>query len=284
MEENKLQESIQANTQEKKYLFTNDFVFYSVLTGNLKICRELIELLLEVKVRKIEVIRSQEEMKHSERGKGIRLDVYAEDSDAVYNLEMQTTGAGKLAKRSRYYQCMIDQTLLNQGEDYDHLRKSYVVFICRTDPFGKNLCRYRFRQVCLEDSELLLGDETETVFVNASGNRKGTSKELSDFLWYLKTSEPKGQLARDIEKEIKHVSESPEWRKTYMTFEMKLKDIREEGREEGCQEGRAKGIPEGEEKMSRLIICLINAKRNEDIAKAAADPVFRKELYAAYGI
>ena len=57
MEENKLQESIQANTQEKKYLFTNDFVFYSVLTGNLKICRELIELLLEVKVRKIEVIR-----------------------------------------------------------------------------------------------------------------------------------------------------------------------------------------------------------------------------------
>ena len=268
MKEN-MQLEMQAGAQEKKYLFTNDFVFYSVLTANEKICKDLVELLLDVKVRKIEVIRSQEEMKHSERGKGIRLDVYVEDSDAVYNLEMQTTSASKLAKRSRYYQCMIDQTLLNKGEDYDRLRKSFVVFICKTDPFGKNLSRYHFVNTCLEEPGLLLGDETETVFLNASGDRSGVSRELSEFLDYIKTAEPKGELAGEIEEEIEQVTQSPEWRKTYMTFEMKLKDIREEfyekGREEGREEGRAEGREEGrEEGISEGVIIGAKAMQMDD--------------------
>ena len=240
--------------KEKKYLFTNDFVFYSVLTGNPEICRELVELILEVKVRKIEFVRSQESMKQSERGKGIRLDVFVEDSEAVYNLEMQTTGSRKLSKRSRYYQSLIDQTLLNQGEDYESLRKSYVVFICLGDPFGGNLCRYRFRRTCLEKPELALGDETETVFLNAAGERGKVSKELAEFLDYLQTAKPESELTGRIEKEIDHVSESPEWRKEYMTFEMKLRDVREEGREEGRQEGREEGRQEGraEERIDLL--------------------------------
>ena len=245
---------MEESPKEKKYLFTNDFVFYSVLTGNRELCRELVELILEIRVRKIEFVRSQESMKQSERGKGIRLDVFAEENDAVYNLEMQTTGGRKLSKRSRYYQSMIDQTLLSQGEDYESLRKSYVVFICLNDPFDANLCRYRFRRICLERPELMLGDETETVFLNAAGNREGVSAELSDFLDYLKTAKPESELTDRIEKEIVHVSESPEWRKEYMTFEMKLRDVREEGREEGRQEGREEGRQEGraEERIDLL--------------------------------
>ena len=62
MKENMLEE-MQARTLEKRYLFTNDFVFYSVLTANEKICKDLVELLLDVKVRKIEVIRSPKNAK-----------------------------------------------------------------------------------------------------------------------------------------------------------------------------------------------------------------------------
>ena len=101
-----------------------------------------------------------------------------------------------------------------------------------TDPFAKNLSRYHFMNSCMEIPGLLLGDETETVFLNASGDRSGVSRELSEFLDYIKTAEPKGELAGEIEEEIEQVTQSPEWRKTYMTFEMKLKDIREECREE----------------------------------------------------
>ena len=236
---------MEESLKDKKYLFTNDFVFCSVLTGKPELCRELVELILEIRVSKIEFIQSQESMKQSERGKGIRLDVFAMETGAVYNLEMQTTVGKNLSKRSRYYQSMIDQTLLNQGEDYESLRKSYVVFICLSDPFGANLCRYRFRRVCLEKPELMLGDETETVFLNAAGNRDGVRKELAEFLDYLETATPKGELTDRIQKEIDSVSKSPEWRKEYMTLEMKLRDVREEGRAEGREEGRTEGREEG---------------------------------------
>ena len=71
------------------------------------------------------------------------------------------------------------------------------------------------------------------------------SRELSEFLDYIQTAEPKGKLAGEIEEEIEQVTQSPEWRKTYMTFEMKLKDIREEFYEKGREEGREEGISEG---------------------------------------
>ncbi len=40
--------------------------------------------------------------------KGIRMDVYLDDGDVVYNLEMQTTNTRNLPKRSRYYAGQID--------------------------------------------------------------------------------------------------------------------------------------------------------------------------------
>ena len=68
--------------------------------------------------------------------------------------------------------------------------------------------------------------------------REKVSKELAEFLDYLQTAKPESELTGRIENEIDHVSESPEWRKEYMTFEIKLRDVREEGREEGREEER----------------------------------------------
>lgn len=77
-------------------------------------------------------------IKHSYDGKGVRLDVYAADDEkTVYDIEMQATSNKNLPKRSRYYQGMIDLNLIKKGEDYKTLRKSYIIFICIFDPFGK---------------------------------------------------------------------------------------------------------------------------------------------------
>ena len=55
-------------------------------------------------------------------------DVYVkDDKETVYNIEMQTTSAGELPKRSRYYQGMIDLQLLDKNESYKKLNKSYII-------------------------------------------------------------------------------------------------------------------------------------------------------------
>ena len=44
-------------------------------------------------------------------------------------------------------------------------------------------------------------------------------------------------------------------------------------------EGRAEGRTEGEDKMNRLILNLIQAGRQEDIEKVAKDKKYRDQLY-----
>ncbi len=58
----------------------------------------------------------------------------------------------------------------------------------------------------------------------------------------------------------------------------------EEWRQEERAEGRAEGHQAGEDKLARLIDALINAGRNDDIAKVATDKNYREKLYHEFKI
>ena len=47
-----------------------------------------------------------------------------------------------LPRRSRYYQGQIDLAYLEKGSGYDELKDSFIIFICRFDPFGHGFSRY----------------------------------------------------------------------------------------------------------------------------------------------
>ena len=51
------------------------------------------------------------------------MDIYVnDDKGTIFNIEMQTTKNEKeLAKRIRYYQALIDISLLDKGANYDTL-------------------------------------------------------------------------------------------------------------------------------------------------------------------
>ena len=94
----------------------------------------------------IEYPELQKAIRPDADAKGIRLDLYVKDSqNTVYNIEMQTVITKVLPQRSRYYQSMIDLQLIDSGEDYELLNKSYVIFICLHDIFGKGRHQYTFK-------------------------------------------------------------------------------------------------------------------------------------------
>lgn len=64
---------------------------------------------------------------------------------------------GELAKRTHYYQGMIDMALLGKGKDatYDQLNTSFIIFICTFDLFGKGLPMYTFRHRCVEKENVM---------------------------------------------------------------------------------------------------------------------------------
>ena len=213
--------------------FTDDFFFCKILMKNQKICKELLEMILKIKIAKIVFAEKQKPIEITSDGKGIRLDVYVEDDvKTVYDIEMQPTMKKNLPKRSRYYQGMIDLNLIERGVNYKELKKSFVIFICLTDPFGKDLHIYTFENQCLEYPDLMLGDETTKVFINAAGTADDVSREMKDFLDYLQGKGTNSDFTRRINDEVNKARAHEEWKVEYMSLFLRDEEKKEEGREE----------------------------------------------------
>ena len=153
----------------KKYeelTFSDDFMFCKILEQDPELCRELLELILDRKVGELVSVNRQKPIEITADGKGVRFDIYAEGNDGiVYNVEMQNASLEAIAKRSRYSQGMIDLNLLQRGAEYRDLNQSYVIYICQKNLYG-NVARhkYSFLNLCREDTDIELGDETEKSF------------------------------------------------------------------------------------------------------------------------
>ena len=91
-----------------------------------EICIALLERLLKLKIKDIQYLEEEKTINIEYAAKSIRLDVYVEESNRVFNLEMQATSQSELPYRSRYYQGNMDLDLIQKGESYLGLKKSFV--------------------------------------------------------------------------------------------------------------------------------------------------------------
>lgn len=225
-------------TPEEKWeraTIANNFIFYKVMHNNPEICKELLEILLEMKLDRIEM-RQEEEVEIEYGKKGIRMDVYAFGNDKAFNIELQTSDTGELPERSRYYQGVLDVDQLNKGTDYKELRTSYVIFICIPDIFKKGLGKYSFENICKENPEIKLNDRTYKYFFIAQNYDKILNKEQRDFLKLVLCNEGSGSFSNKISKMVETAKRNTQWRKQFMEFERQLAYSFREGKAEGKAE------------------------------------------------
>ena len=106
--------------------FTDDFMFGYVLRDP-EICKTLLETLLGIQIEHIEYPELQKSISTFYESKGVRLDVYVKDSNRVFDIEIQNDFQIALARRTRYYQSMIDMDDLLKGYDYSELNDSFII-------------------------------------------------------------------------------------------------------------------------------------------------------------
>ncbi len=221
----------------EQLLLTDDFLFAKVMS-NKELCKELLEIILNVKITDIVYLEKQKAIDISADGKSVRLDVYvADESHTIYDVEMQVKNRHNLPKRSRFYQSMIDMEWLEKGEDYNELKQSYIIFICTFDPFGMGRHIYTFKNCCEEQKDLALQDGTTKIFLNANGTMDDVSEELHAFLNYLIGEKSADEFVEKVDEAVIRARKNMEWRREYMTLELKYREILEDGREEGREEG-----------------------------------------------
>ena len=236
-----------ANRAWEELSIQDNFIFLRVMQ-NKDLCKRLIERILHIKIRDLSYPHTEKTIDLRLDSKAVRLDVYVEDeAGTVYNIEMQTTKGrdGELPRRSRYYQGMIDMDLLGKGVYYDDLRQTYIIFICTFDLFGLDERIYTFRNRCVEQPEIELGDGTTKIFLNAKGLKGNVDEELEDFLQYVDGKEARSRFAQEMAQEVERVKRQDEMRREFVTLYMEYQKQRREGMAEGVEQGIKKGIKQG---------------------------------------
>jgi predicted transposase/invertase (TIGR01784 family) len=146
----------------------------------------------------------------------------------------------------RYYQSIIDISILTPGMEYGSLKKSFVIFICNYDEYGRDRYLYTFENTCREEPDLKFGDESYKIVVNTKGRKGDINAHLKEVLEYLDDGSVTGDYSRELDEAVKAVKSSEERRLEYMLLVTRDNEMRAEGRAEGRVEGRAEGRAEGE--------------------------------------
>ncbi|MCI6983261.1 MAG: Rpn family recombination-promoting nuclease/putative transposase [Treponema porcinum] len=208
----------------ERLTFADNFIFCKVLNDNVDICKELLELLLEIKIEKIELPSAEYSLKTDFHSRGVRFDVYVKDGGGrSFDIEIQTAHATSLAKRARYYQGLMDVDSVHTGMDYSKLKESYVIFLCMGDAFGKKLPRYTFRYICEEDGGLQMNDGTVNIFFNARMYDKMETEGLRSFFRFLCGMKPTSDFTDRLSALVERTKLSAQWRHSYMTWEQEMK-------------------------------------------------------------
>lgn len=257
--------------------FQDDFIFGCVMHEK-KLCKRLLEIILGLKIRDIKYLEEQKTINLSVVGKSVRLDVYVEDDQrTIYNVEMQTTNPKNLPERSRYYLGLIDLNNLMKGEDYRELKKTIIVFICPEDIFGRGRSIYTFKNFCVQEKDLELGDGAIKIFLNAKGTKGEVSPELRAFLDYVKDGRVSDTYTQELDNAVLKGKSSEEWRLDYMKLLANYMDIRRESHEEGREEGRFEKALEDIKKIMRKL------KLSEDDAMDTLEiPMEERDSYRKF--
>ncbi len=222
--------------------FTDDGMFQAVLREP-QICAELIERLLHIRVKTVEYPKLEKQIAPYYSTKGVRLDVYLQDVDKIIDIEIQSYPQEALGKRTRYYQSMIDIDSLMKGQDYPDLKDSYILFICKEDPFKDdkhkhfNLPCYTFRNICQENTAVKLNDKSVKVIYNASAYKEAKDERVRNLLHFISTNEPgKDDFSNRLSSLVEKLKENEEFRSDYAAMNLHDRDIQRAARREGSMQ------------------------------------------------
>ena len=200
------------------------------------ICQKFIERILDIKIKNMTVPQFEKDFRLDGKSKGIRLDVYLEDVNGVaIDIEMQTLEFDRdaIGKRARYYQSLMDISLLPKGQDYTKLKKSFIIFICTFDPFDQGMARYTFSNLCHENTNISMCDETTAIFFNTKGDKSALSPKLGNLLSFINGENPADSFVNELKANIAELKMDQTKRGIYMTYSQELLRSEARGKEEG---------------------------------------------------
>lgn len=257
----------------KAFRLIDDDFMSACFDGNKECTEEVLHTILGIPDLKVESVVSERVVPNLLR-REIRLDIYARDSSGkVYNIEIQRADRGAIAQRARYYSGMIDVVLLNQGDRFNLLPETYVIFITEHDVFHKGLGLYHFDRICRETGEPM-DDGAHIIYVN---NQYRDNTPLGRLMHDFACSDPKDIKNKVLAERVRYLKNE---KKGVASMCKMMDEMREEAAKEAIFNERVKYAIN----LKKMGLSDEQIAQTYGISMSEASPIFeevRQKLYLA---
>ena len=218
-------------------------------------------------------------------GHDVILDIHAFDGKTMFDCEVPNARKGADPQRARYHVGLMDMSSLPEGENYDKLPESYVIFITEKDYFRRGSAVYSFNRY---DEKHMMGLQDGSHILYVNGSYRGDDR-LGKLMHDFRCTNAEDMNYNELRDRARHLKETEEGGMTMSrTFDRMMEEERREGFFEGRVEGREEGREEGRafeaRRMDRLISELLTQNRLEDLKKATSDTGFKENLFKEFSI
>ena len=259
-----MRKEIQLEILKKFRLMDDDFM--AAVFEDIPCTETLLQIILKRDDLTVKEVRPQYEIKNL-GGRSVRLDIFALDKNGhAYNIEVQRKDGGAVAKRARYNSSLIDAHMTFPGDDYEALADTYVIFITEHDVLKAGRPIYHIDRNIEETGEKF-NDGSHIIYVNSLiQDETELGKLMHDFYctnpneMYYKTLADRVRYFKESEKGVNNMCEL-------------MKELRDEGYNEGWAGGMAKGwvggMADGELKKAKETAVALSGKgwTSEQIAE-----------------
>ena len=247
--------------KETQLKVTNDYIFKKIFAkkGNENILKDLLNSILQISIKSIEVMSDTNLERELESNKLGILDIKAKvDEDTIVNIEIQIINRYNMIERTLFYWSGLYYNVLQKGEDYKEIKKVIAINILDYNEFEEGPY-HEIAKLRREYLYKILTDKIEIHFIQIpkfKKQRKDMKTKLDmwmDFISQIDEKEVKNAMSKS--KEIKKAQEEYEYltgdeaeRRIAFLREKAIRDensIFDAGKDIGFKSGEKHGIKKG---------------------------------------
>ena len=273
----------------EKLKLTNDFIFKKVFgkKGNESILKDLLEAILKIKIKKIELQAEVELERELIDDKTGVLDIEATiDDNTIIDVEMQMRNQYNMKERSLFYWAGLYYTGLKKKEEYKENKRVITINIVNFDMFKEGPYHEKI-ELRREYKNILLTNKLEIHFIQLSKFLKEGQEEKDKKMWQWLTficNKNRKEVERVMKenKEIEKANEELEYltgddavrriaflrEKAERDYISNMSGAREEGAKKAKIEIAKAMLAEGMEKEKIIKITGLTEEEMEEIIKS----------------
>lgn len=213
-------------------------------------------------------------------GHSLILDCLCEDeTNNIYNIEIQNNISGAQPKRARYHAALLDMHSLKRGNDFTQLPRSYVIFITAKDVLHGQQQIYHVERI-IRESGKPFSDESHIIYFNTSYIGNSPLGKLAEDFHAIETSKMHSPI---LSKRVEVLKSFNANQKGDQEMNVLLEQYRQKALKEGMEKGMEKGNL-AKQKVMQLMGLLAEEGRIEDIKKASVDQEYLQNLLLEFDL